>query len=63
MSRRLAALSVLCFSLGLVAYAGSASGDEPKSKATSKSTARSTAKGTKKGKTPEPTEKTEKSDK
>ncbi len=61
MPRRLAALSVLVFSLCLVAYAGTATGDEPKEKA--KATAKSTAKGTKKGKAPPKTEKTEKTDK
>jgi hypothetical protein len=61
MSRRLAALSVLVFSLCLIAYSGTATGDEPKAKATSKSTSRSTAKTTKRTTTPAPT--SEKSDK
>lgn len=59
MSRRLAALSVLVFSICLVAYSGVATGDEPKGKATTKATTKASAKGTKKGKDKAP-EKTEK---
>ncbi|MFO0799215.1 MAG: hypothetical protein U0804_17235 [Gemmataceae bacterium] len=58
MFRRLAALTVLAFSLGIVSYAGMATGQE-KEKPKSKSTTKGTAKGTKKGKAPEKTEKSE----
>jgi hypothetical protein len=40
MSRRLAALAVLCFSIGLISYAGIATGQEGKAKSTSKGSAK-----------------------
>ena len=65
MFRRLAALSVLAFSLALVSYSGLATGQEkdtPKAKATAKGTSKGTSKGTAKGTKKKAPEKTEKSE-